>query len=190
MTGKTHQVIGMTAGLASFLIATSPHYQPASLAGVLVVSCIGSLLPDIDQPGSRLWNALPFGHIGGELVNPFLAHRNLTHSFLGYGIVCYGMYRLLLLAPLYWGLGRHYVFIAFAIAYGSHILADMLTVEGVPLLFPNQHMFGIPPHPFQGLRIETGHWFENLLIFPLVNAGFIVVIVHYWSVIRTTLFLP
>lgn len=188
MTGKTHQVIGICAGLGSYLLATAPLYNPATFAWVVGVTSLGALLPDVDSPGAKIWQSLPFGHAAGELVNPFLKHRNLTHSILGFLLVGWGFHTLLLHFPAYWGINTHIVFVAGMIAYGSHIIADMVTVEGCPLLFPYQRMFGIPPRPFQGLRIETGHWFENFLVFPAVNIVLIWMVWSQWGTIHQLLF--
>jgi membrane-bound metal-dependent hydrolase YbcI (DUF457 family) len=48
----------------------------------------------------------------------------------------------------------------------SHLLADSLTIEGVPWLFPIPFKFGFPPFAF--LRMKTGGWIERLLVFPSV----------------------
>ena len=188
MTGKTHQVVGLTLGLGSYLINTNPGYGPATLGTVLVVSSIAALLPDIDQPAGKIWHLMPFGDTVGKAANTFLQHRNITHSILGFGLISYGFYRLLLIAPDYWGINAHFVLIAFMLAYGGHLVADMITVEGIPLLFPYQKMFGFPPKPFDGLRILTGKWFENLIIFPLVNIVLIILVVTYWGAIKSILF--
>jgi len=189
MTGKTHQIIGIGAGLGSYLVYAHPVYGPATLAWVSVVSSIGALLPDIDSPAARIWQGLPFfGHIAEEALNPVLQHRNITHSLLGFGLISYLIYRLGLHIPGYWGLDVPKIEIAFFLAYGSHLVADAITVQGIPLFFPNQHMFGFPPHPFQGIRIETGKWFENFIVFPLVNVALAVLIWLHWGLITTILF--
>jgi len=189
MTGKTHQIIGIGAGLGSYLVYAHPTYGPATLAWVSVISSLGALLPDIDSPAARIWQGLPFfGHIAEEVVNPFLQHRNLTHSFLGFGLVTWGIYTLGLHVPAYWGLSVHRVELAFCLAYASHLLADALTVQGIPLFFPAPRTFGFPPHPFQGLRIETGKWFENFIIFPAVNLLLVALVWYHWSLIKTILF--
>jgi inner membrane protein len=188
MTGKTHQIIGLTAGLLSYLVVASPAYAPATLAAVGIASHFAALLPDIDQPAASIWHGIPFGHVVGEVVNPFLQHRNLSHSFLGLGLFSWGMYVLLHHLPPYWGIHTTTVFIAAVVAYASHMIADMVTVEGIPLFFPNQRMYGIPPRPLEGLRILTGHWFENLIVFPLCNFLFLELIYAYWPLLRRILF--
>lgn len=188
MTGKTHQVIGQTTGLITFLSLSSGSYNPATLAFTLVASSVSALLPDIDQPTSRLWHAIPFGHVAGEAVDPILKHRNVSHSLLGAIILGVLFYWLLSLMPSYWGVNTEIVFWVFTASYLSHLLADMVTVEGIPLLFPYQGMIGIPPKPFQGIRIMTGKWFENLVLFPIVNLALLIVIISNWTKIHSTLF--
>jgi hypothetical protein len=61
------------------------------------------------------------------------------------------------------------------------VTADMFTEEGVPLLFPLEYHFGIPPDPFQKVRIKTGRWFENLVVYPVVNIALFFVIWHYFN---------
>jgi membrane-bound metal-dependent hydrolase YbcI (DUF457 family) len=168
MTGKTHQIIGLGGGLTYYLANTEPQYNPATFAAVLVFSCLGALLPDIDQPTSKLWHYLPFGHVAAELSDPFLEHRNITHSLLGVAIIGLGLHFLLGFFPSYWGIDTQTVFWATIIAYLLHLFADMFTNEGIPLLFPYHRFFGLPPKPFNGARIATGKWFENLIIFPIV----------------------
>ena len=188
MTGKTHQVIGLTAGLASYLYRVPAHYAPATLAAVLVTSHLLALLPDIDSQAGLIWKSLPFGGMARHVVNPFLQHRNLTHSLLGLGIVWYGLNLSLAHVPTYWSINAPAVLIAGLVAYVSHLIADMVTVEGIPLIFPFGHMYGFPPHPLQGIRIVTGGWFENLLIFPLVNLVLIALLYTQWSNLHHILF--
>ena len=188
MTGKTHQSIGLTVGLASYLFLVPASYNPATFAWVLIVSSFFSLLPDIDQPAARIWSKLPFGTILGELVNPFIQHRNISHSFLGIGLTAWAFYQLLMNLPAYWGINTQYVLVAGLLGYTSHLLADMITVQGIPLFFPYQRMFGIPPRPFEGIRIQTGQWFENLVVFPVVDLLFLLLLFTYRSNIAHILF--
>lgn len=188
MTGKTHQIIGITAGMGWYVSNIDPVYGPATLASLLVGCYFASLLPDIDQPAAKIWHSLPFGHTVSKVINPFLAHRNISHSLLGSLIVFWAIFSLLKLFPDYWGVDKTIVLTAFMISYCSHVLADMFTSEGVPLLFPYQRMLGIPPKPFEGARILTGKWFENLVIFPIINLALIALIVSNWQVLKTVLF--
>ena len=188
MLGRTHQVIGVAAGLATVLFVSPSHYSPATFGAALVAAHFGALLPDIDQPASTIWRSLPGGRIAGAAVNPFLQHRNLTHSLLGAVLVAWGLHTLFAHFPSYWGVNTHEVWIVAMVGYTSHLIADMVTVEGIPLLFPYHKMFGIPPDPFAFLRIETGHWFENLIVFPAVNLLLLALVYINWPLIHTLLF--
>ena len=169
MTGKTHRIIGLVAGGGYFLATSSVTYQPATLGAVIIASYSGSLIPDADDAGADIWHTLPFGHAVGKITDPFLKHRNISHSLVGIVIYTIILMAILRLMPTYWGISITPVIAASTIAYASHLLADSFTVEGIPFIWPWSRMLGIPPKPFDGIRIQTGKWFENLVIFPAVN---------------------
>ena len=188
MTGKTHQILGITAGLGYYLVLNQPTFSPATMGAIIVGSHFAALLPDIDQPAATFWNNIPLGKTAGKITDSIFKHRNITHSLLGFALVGWGVYALINLFPDYWRIDRNITLAVFLVAYASHLLADMLTVEGIPLFFPWKRSFGLPPKPFHGLRIQTGKWFENLVIFPLLNILLIGLIYFYWSIIKTALF--
>ena len=186
MTGKTHQIVGITTGLAVYLglVQGAVKYEPATLGMVLLVAHFAALLPDIDQPTAQIWQSLPFGRVMGEATDPFLEHRNITHSLLGVGLVVWLLHWLTGMMPVYWGVDANAVVIAGSAAYASHLILDMFTVEGIPLFFPFKGMFGFPPKPFEGMRIVTGKWFENLVIFPLANLTLLILLWRCWPLIK------
>lgn len=187
MTGKTHQTIGLTAGLVSFLVLAPAAYGPATLAFVLVGSSLASLLPDIDSPASRFWSYIPLGRIAGEVMDTVLEHRNLSHSLLGGILAGWGLRWALGFVPPYWGVDTGIVLTACLAAFASHLLADMVTVGGIPLFYPYQRTLGLPPRPFEGMRIVTGKWFENLVLYPVANLVLFSVVVSNWNSIRIVL---
>ncbi|AKM82581.1 TPA: metal-dependent hydrolase [Candidatus Berkelbacteria bacterium] len=184
MTAKTHQIIRLTSGFTCFLVNSNSTYNPATLSAVLVFSYIAALLPDVDQPTGKLWHILPFGHVFAKISDPFLEHRNITHSLLGIIIVSIGFYYLFKTFPPYWGIDTRLVFICTIISYFFHLLADMFTNEGIPLLFPYHRFFGIPPKPLNGFRVATGEWFENLVIFPGVTIYLIIFVLSNLAEIK------
>lgn len=190
MTGKTHQIAGITAGLTYLIIQAEPTYQPATLAAVLVGSSLTAILPDIDQSASVIWDKIPIvGHAAGEVTEKAtFGHRNLTHSLLGFALIGLLLFWLLLKFPEYWGINTHIVLISMMTSYAIHLLADCFTVHGIPLLWPWQKNFGIPPKPFDRIRIETGQWFENLVLFPILNIVLLAIIITNWSNIKAFLF--
>jgi inner membrane protein len=188
MTGKTHRIIGLTAGLGYFLAASPSAYQPATLGAVIVAAYLGSLMPDADDAGADIWHTIPFGHSVGKISDPFLKHRNISHSIVGLAIYTYIVYILVTSFPGYWGIDGQAIVVASAIAYASHLLADSFTVEGIPVFWPWKRMFGIPPKPLEGIRIQTGKWFENLVVFPAINIILIVMVISDWAKIKSLIF--
>lgn len=170
MTGKTHRLIGITAATAAYFIWTMPHYAPATVVAIVVASHFGALLPDMDSTAADIWDSIPLGSAVGQIASrAAFGHRNLTHSILG--VAAFGglAWWLMQKIPGYWGIEMVWMWRAFMIGYVLHLLADGLTEEGIPLLWPAKGMFGFPPRPLQHLRIVSGGWFENLLIFPALN---------------------
>jgi len=167
MTGRTHNAIAFASLVTVAAIYPPKDLNVLTLVGSMVAVSIGALFPDMDQAGNDLWNFLPATHsLGGVLRRVFYKHRTLTHSLVG----VYLTYRFLgwllpkLLNPAY--VDPHLILYAFIIGFLSHLIADSFTEEGLPLLFPINLNFGIPP--IKSWRIKTGHWSENLIVFPSV----------------------
>lgn len=145
MTGTTHKIGGVCAGAIALDILELPLLSPHG-ALLMAGAVLGSLLPDIDHPGSaashklrpvaavyRLGQGLVRSLSGilpgnvGNTVRSLSGHRGLTHSLL---------LPISLAAALFFSGG--------AVATGltgtlagviSHIGLDMLS-GGVPLLLP------------------------------------------------------
>ena len=103
--------------------------------GLLLV--LGSLLCDIDHPNSIIGKCVPF-------LPKMLKHRGITHSLL-FSVLCY------LISPY--------------LCYGVlvHLFLDMLTKNGIKLLWPVDFSFRLPLARY----VKTGGKFENLLFFML-----------------------
>lgn len=170
MTGRTHDLIAFTALSAIVL------YQPLhtiSLGTALIAfnaNLVGGLTPDIDQPTAKLWKDLPAGSVFGRIFSPLLGgHRTISHSFFGIALFGFLSHWILQLASKTVLINMDIVWWAFMIGYISHLIADTITHEGVPWLFPLPVKFGIPP--IQALRPHTGGFVETCIIFP----GFIII---------------
>lgn len=165
MTARTHDAFAFAS-----LVTVSAFYQPESLSVLTLFSSlignnIGALIPDMDSAGNRLWDLLPAGdQVGKVFRRIFYKHRTLSHSILGF----YLIYQLLdfvlpkLLNPA--SVDPTIVLYSIMIGYLSHLLADCLTREGLPLLFPFKFSFGIPP--IKMLRVRTGKKFEKYIVYP------------------------
>lgn len=149
MLGRNHIIVGMGLYLAVDAYLGSGGTAPA-LVNCLGAAALGSLAPDLDSPKSSLGRSI--WPISGT-VKSLVGHRGFTHSLLASFLVFLGL-----------ALTRQYhwfpYFTAFAIGYLSHVFADWLTTEGVPLFWPNGKRFRSP------LSFRTGGVGE--LLFSLV----------------------
>lgn len=185
MTYKTHVSVGLTISAVIFLLIDQIQFQPLLIIFLICSTVLGSSAPDLDTPTGELWDKIPAGSVLGRVINPIFigGHRHLSHSLLGM-IIFSSLYLLLLkiiflLIPALNSVNFNLIYLAFIIGYGGHILADLFTEMGVPLLFPLGYHFGIPPDPLGRLRIKTGKWFENLVIYPAVNIALLAIILIY-----------
>lgn len=139
---------GIFTSLWNVNIFADPYYLGAT---VLV-----SLLPDIDTPKSLIGK--PFYPLSKWLYRKY-GHRTITHSILFaliLTLITYIFQRLQVIPP-------HYALIIF-FAYFGHLLLDMLTTTGVPLLYPFwRNPCVIPGNP--NYRFSTGNIKQEGIIF-------------------------
>ncbi len=93
-----------------------------------LIVIIGSLLPDLDYPYSFIGSMWP--ELSNFLFKRF-GHRGLLHSV---------WIPLSLLIDLF--VGNTYILL-FGLCYTLHILLDMMTYQGVKLLYPFDYYFTI-----------------------------------------------
>jgi len=187
MTYKTHLSTGLLFSSIVFLLIYNIQLSPVLILLLIISTVIGSSAPDLDTPTGELWKKIPAGGVISRIVSPvFLGgHRHLSHSLIGF-VLFSSLFALLIKLIPYdliipacrqaWH-NSQFIILAYGIGHLSHLFADMFTEMGVPLLFPLEYHFGIPP--IKRVRIKTGKWFENLIIFPAVNIALILVIYSY-----------
>ncbi len=167
MTGRTHDLAAFTAINLLFVTQPIPTMTLATLVTALGATFIGGLTPDIDQPTADLWRRLPAGNIIGRLITPILgSHRMISHSFVGIYITGWLTEWVLTKVSGIVLVDMDIVWWAFMSGFVSHIVIDLLTIEGEPLLFPLPWKFGIPP--IKRLRVKTGGMVEKTIIFPML----------------------
>jgi inner membrane protein len=168
MTGRTHDLAAFTALVAVFvLIPEAPKMTVVTAITAFGANFVGGLFPDIDQKNSDFWDNFRLGPFVAKIMCPlFGGHRNFSHSLLGMLLIGF-----LSKALLYFGLrfltfsiDPLLVWYAFMIGVISHVIMDMPTKAGVPLLWPLKLKVGIPP--FRALRFESGTFIENWIVFP------------------------
>lgn len=182
MLGRTHELIGVTGLIVATVYYPPENINTATIIVALIANLIGTLLPDIDQASNRLWDMLPGGNtIGKVLKNVLLGHRTLSHSLVGVGLVYYGINWLIPRLLNNDFVQVNLIIISLLIGYVTHLLADGLTEEGLPLLWPIKLKFGFPP--IKKWRITTGKWFENWIIFPAVAMFLFWFVYKNWNVL-------
>lgn len=120
MSGNSHIAIGIMLSTVALKIGFDESIELESFGTAVAVSGIGSLFPDIDHAGSKLGSRVP-------LIAKMFKHRGFTHTI--WALV---LFTLLFKAlnDRYMGLSNIMVII-FALSYLGHILADILTPEGL-----------------------------------------------------------
>lgn len=126
MKGKIHLGLGIFIGISSTVALNT-----SMIDGCLFVAStmIGSLLPDIDLPNSKISQKIP---IIPTLINKCFGHRGFIHSpsFL--------LLTTILIHQLLSHFNYHmpFIFAGFMIGYLAHLLQDMFTKGGIPLFSP------------------------------------------------------
>ena len=143
MTGKTHIIGGLAASLAYAQFTT---YDPVLLVGAGVV---GALIPDICHGGSKIGRTFP---LISKLINLIFGHRSFTHSLLFLFIVS------LLLKSF---VTNEAVTEGILVGMVSHLVLDMMTRNGIKLLFPFKIRVRFP------LTTRTGGTVESLVLAAL-----------------------
>jgi len=145
MLAKTHLAFGFLSGLVAM-----PFVATGNTIIFFSLVLIGALLPDIDQPNSKISNKIP---IIPKIINIFAKHRGIFHT----------VFLAIIIPGLLWYFIAHSYGIALFVGYMSHLIIDGFTVTGINFL-----------HPFSKLHlsgfVETGTIAE-LVIFFVILAG-------------------
>ncbi len=165
MQGKTH----MAAATAISLGIVTYKTQDFGLlqSGVLIASTIaGSLLPDIDIKNSKVSHKHKFLSF---FIRLFIEHRG-THSIIFMALLSIPLFLMTMILPS--ELRPYGILFGFGIllGYASHIILDMLTPKGSPVLNP------VCKYSVSILRIETG----GVIEFVIRMALYIAVIYMAW----------
>jgi len=175
MTKDTH-VLGSLNLLLLLSIIGIIHVDRSIAGGIILAGVLlGALLPDIDEPrsfiGRRLW-------VLSRIIRLFdIFLRQGGKSFLGHRGAFHSLLPIVLFGGLYFGIDQASItysdeiqlFIqGIIIGYLSHLLLDLLTNRGIPLLYP-----------FSSKKISislfstssTGEWVFKLGMFILLMKG-------------------
>ncbi|MFD2923246.1 metal-dependent hydrolase [Halobacillus naozhouensis] len=201
MMASGHQVVGFTCGVATLtflpeLVRLPTTSFETTLFFLFVL--FGSLLPDIDTPRSTLgkwfWRLLLIFLLGAvsayllvpviineyrdelSIVSMFIlpilimvrSHRKMTHSILFIFLIggyCYFI-GYFLAVPLNY-------FIGLLVGVCSHLLGDVITKKGIPILYPfsKKHFRFI-------VTFKTGSLTEKFIVMTLAVANLCFLVIH------------
>lgn len=167
MKVATHIVFAECCWFAATAVADVHYEVPAVL-----IAAVASVLPDADYPKS--WIGHQLGSVS-EGLNRLFGHRSFLHSLVALLLVTL----LLGLLP-WWLVGSPAPMLAVAVGYGSHLLADMMTLGGVGLFWPSRAIAVFPGR--DEYRVVSGGNSERafvavalifaLLFYPVSRVGF------------------
>ena len=131
MTVKHHLIDGVCVGsclTASAIV--SGNYEFLPLATGFVGTIIGSLFPDIDTSTSKVGKKVK---IISKIINHMFGHRGLFHS----PILMVGLFFLLKYIFETNNITSYNIaYYGFLFGMGIHLVCDMFTKGGIPLLYP------------------------------------------------------
>jgi inner membrane protein len=145
----------------------------ASISSVVAIATF-SILPDIDNPRAIIGRCV---YPLALLLNRQFGHRTLTHSLLF-------VFSTVILASFLVKIchGNEHLHIIIFFSLSSHLILDMLTLHGVPLLYPfRRNTCVMPGNP--DFRLRTGNIktegivfvifiLTGIILLPLFTQGF------------------
>ncbi|BGI51163.1 MAG: metal-dependent hydrolase [Arsenophonus endosymbiont of Ceratovacuna japonica] len=136
MTAIGHLLFSISSLILVHKLAITSEFIHGDLFYLLIGALLGSLLPDIDHPSSYFGRLFRFISIP---IYRICGHRNFTHSLL---IWLFIMLLFTQFSNIYWFYNT--LTQAFLLGYLSHLIGDMLTVKGIPFLWPMKIRFCFP----------------------------------------------
>lgn len=181
MTGKTYMAIGVAAGL------TVSVQQPLQNQIMIVLaSVLGSLIPDLDHPKSKLnqklllfknkfYRVLFYLALAGGFIYLYFSTRYNVFGLLGITSFLIGVsshrsfthsiigflvisYTVKLITINY---NLPYIYFGFIMGYALHLLADFFTIKGIQLFYPLKLNVASP------IIINTKSRFEDVIFMLL-----------------------
>lgn len=128
MNKIAHAITGFTLGTQlAYNLQPVLQLSPSQYLFCVATVTFGSLLPDIDTPYSYLGRKLK---LVSYPIYKIFGHRTITHSLLVWSL-------LLFISPLF-NTGLLYGLFCISLYGGvvSHIILDIISTTGVPLLYP------------------------------------------------------
>ncbi|UDG80699.1 Inner membrane protein YdjM [Candidatus Hartigia pinicola] len=140
MTAQGHLFFSVASLIMAHKLKLTLEFTRGDWLHMIPGILLGALLPDIDHPFSTLGRLL---RILSLPISKICGHRGFTHSLVAWLMLLIFCYQWL---PNIWLIPNDLTQ-AFLLGYISHLIADMLTLTGVPLLWPLLFRFRLPLLP-------------------------------------------
>ena len=109
----------------------TPTFEPLTASLITISSIIGSYIPDIDEPNSKIGKRI---RLLSKILKFIFKHRGIIHTpFFG----------ILLMLGIRYGLASFVppeylknILLGFFVGYASHLLLDTITSRGIMWLWP------------------------------------------------------
>ncbi|MCC8365281.1 metal-dependent hydrolase [Xenorhabdus sp. PB61.4] len=137
MTAEGHLLFSVASLVLAHQLEITPEIAQGDWFHMIPGVLLASLLPDIDHPHSTLGRLFRFISVP---IARLCGHRGFTHSLLALTV---GVVLFQTEIPPEWPIPTDFIH-AMLIGYISHLIADMLTPAGIPLLWPLKMRFRIP----------------------------------------------
>ncbi|RWR03486.1 hypothetical protein ED28_00435 [[Pantoea] beijingensis] len=157
MTAEGHLIFAIASAIFAKRAELTPELANGDWWHVIPAALLTCLLPDIDHPKSLLGQRLKW--ISQPIARAF-GHRGFTHSLLA---IIAGLALFQINIPRGWLVPAD-ALQGLVLGYLSHIVADMLTPAGVPLLWPCRWRFRLPL-----LNSQKSNQLERVLCLALVG---------------------
>jgi inner membrane protein len=185
------------SGPLLLVVMPSPHClgpQPATLpeqAAIKLIyygaAALGALVPDIDNARSTLGRRM--GIVSRE-IQKHAGHRTIFHSLVGLLLTAAVMWAVqqgvaLALLRLGWphtaeALFANVALFGLLVGYLLHLIADSLTLGGVPWLWPSHERFGFPPK--RSWRFRSGSRAEPVVVVAVSVAVVLGLFTHHLGI--------
>lgn len=165
MNSLNHIIGGVAISAVAGAIADANLYESPAL---VVTAICAALLPDIDKPGAMAFYACP---PLGNFIHRRFGHRTITH----------GLPVAILLSVVVAQCTPGNFGFFFASGYFSHILLDLLTISGVPLLYPFSDKIAVLPELAVSSKNPAAQWLYTALFSAVVVGSYSMAQNGFWQ---------
>ena len=179
MKGSNHLIAGVcTAGCLTASAIIENEAGILTIAGMAMAAGIGSLFPDIDSRTSKLGKRMK---ITSWLCSKVFGHRGFLHSPLFLAItyiLCWTIFRTNNIMEY------NYIWGGFIAGMLMHLMCDITTKGGIPLLYPwARGRFSLG-------TLKSGSKWEFVSLFFIMALAIGITVLMIWNGVYLSLLLP